>query len=230
MSVDVLHPKQPPEADVLTGQYVQLEKVDAAKHAEGFDAHLCGPDNEALWEYIPFGAPANSAMLLGILAVTAENMGWLSYALRDLTSGETIGTVSLMRIRPEHGSAEIGCVVFGTALQRTRGATEAVFLLGDYLFSELGYRRYEWKCDNLNDASRRAAARFGFQFEGVFRNDMIVKGRSRDTAWFAITDEDWVRLKPAYEEWLSDENFDPEGQQKSTLGALIDQSLSHPPT
>ena len=222
MSQEILHPKQPPGAETLTGQYVRLEKVEAEPHADGFDRHLCGPEAEVLWEHIPFGPPRDGQILIGILGMMAESSGWQPYALRDLASDEVKGTVSLMRIRPEHGSAEIGCVVFGTELQRTRSATEAVYLLAEYLFDTLGYRRFEWKCDSLNQASRNAAERFGFKFEGIFRNDMIVKGRNRDTAWFAMTDGDWAGLKPAYNQWLSDENFDGEGRQKASLSRLID--------
>ncbi|MEM7778907.1 MAG: GNAT family protein [Pseudomonadota bacterium] len=220
MSSEPLQPRQSPDCTVLTGQYVRLEKVDPAAHAGGFDKHLCGPQNHSLWDYIPFGAPSDSVELCTILDAMAERLSWYSFALRDLSSDEVCGTVSLMRIRPEHGSAEIGSVVFGKQLQRTRAATEAVFLLGDYLFSTLGYRRYEWKCDNLNAASKRAAERFGFAFEGVFRNDMIVHGRSRDTAWFAMTDGDWAKLRPAFGQWLSASNFDAEGTQIEPLRDL----------
>ena len=122
-----------------------------------------------------------------------------------------------MRIRPAQGSAEIGCVIFGHALKRTAAATEVVYLTASYLFDWLGYRRYEWKCNNENEASKRAAERFGFRFEGIFRNDMVVKGKNRDTAWFAMTDEDWQTLKPSYEAWLAPENFDAEGNQKTRL-------------
>ncbi len=155
--------------------------------------------------------------MLATLEFTTKNLGWQPFACKEVASGLHLGTVSLMRIRPEHGSAEVGCVVFGTQMQRTRAATEVIFLLGQYLFDDLGYRRFEWKCDSANEASRRAALRFGFCFEGIFRNDMIVKGRNRDTAWFAMTDADWAQIKPAYEDWLSDDNFDQEGSQLSPL-------------
>ena len=124
-----------------------------------------------------------------------------------------------MRIAPEAGSIEVGHICYAPALQRTRAASEAIFLFADWVFRE-GYRRFEWKCNALNRASRRAAERFGFSFEGVFRNHMVVKGRNRDTAWFAMTDGDWAGLKPAWEAWLDPANFDADGRQRRRLGAL----------
>lgn len=212
-----LEPKRPPERIVLRGQYTALEPINPDQHSAGFDQHLCGASNASLWDYIPFGAPKDGAHLFRLFAEMERERGWMTFALRDLKRDEVTGTLSFMRIRPEHGSAEVGCVVFGKALQRTRPATEAIYLMAQYLFQSLDYRRFEWKCNNRNEASRRAAARFGFPFEGVFRNDMIVKGESRDTAWFAMTNEDWARLKPGYAAWLSAENFDLEGQQRAPL-------------
>jgi RimJ/RimL family protein N-acetyltransferase len=130
---------------------------------------------------------------------------------------------SYMRIRPEAGSAEVGSVVFSKALQRTAAATEAIFLMARHLFEDRGYRRFEWKCDNQNAASVRAARRFGFTAEGVFRQDMVVKGRNRDTAWFSILDGEWPRIRSAFEQWLAPENFDPAGQQRRSLAAIRDR-------
>ncbi|KAJ4580343.1 hypothetical protein HRR83_003291 [Exophiala dermatitidis] len=125
-----------------------------------------------------------------------------------------------MRIDPNHRVVEVGNILFSPALQRTRAATEAMYLLARYVFEDLGYRRYEWKCDNLNLPSKRAAIRLGFTFEGVFRKHMVYKGRSRDTAWFAMVDEDWPVIKKAFEDWLRDENFDESGRQKRRLEDL----------
>ena len=125
-----------------------------------------------------------------------------------------------MRLRPEYGSAEIGCVIFGDKLQKTRAATETLYLFAKHVFEDLGYRRFEWKCDNGNVASKRAAERFGFKFEGIFRNDMIVKGRNRDTAWYAMTDDDWTAVKARFETWLSPENFGFNSLQKKALSDL----------
>jgi RimJ/RimL family protein N-acetyltransferase len=121
---------------------------------------------------------------------------------------------------PEHGSIEIGHIWFGASLRRSSAATEAIYLLAAHAFDELGYRRLEWKCNALNQASRRAAERFGFAFEGVFRHHMVVKGRNRDTAWYAITDDEWPAVRDAFEAWLSPENFDQTGRQRSRLGEL----------
>jgi RimJ/RimL family protein N-acetyltransferase len=126
-----------------------------------------------------------------------------------------------MRITPQFGVIEIGGIWFGPALQRTTAATEAIYLLARHAFDDLGYRRLEWKCNALNEASRRAAQRFGFTFEGVFRNHMVHKGRNRDTAWYAIIDSDWPRIKTGFERWLAAENFDSSGQQRQPLSALI---------
>ena len=225
MPNQILAPRAAPTLERLSGRFIALEKVDPAQHAQGLERHLCGAENEGLWDHIPYPAPSDSEALLAILARMEREAGWFSFAMRDLASADVTGTLSLMRIRPEHGSAEVGCVVFGRKLQRTRAATEAIYLLAEYLFGSLEYRRFEWKCDVLNQASRRAAARFGFSYEGIFRNDMIVKGRSRDTAWFAMTDGDWARLKPAYETWLADPNFDEHGAQLLSLKDLVAQSL-----
>ena len=143
----------------------------------------------------------------------------LFFAITDMARGAPGGVASLMRIAPDAGTIEVGHICLAPALQRTRAASEAIFLFADWVFRE-GYRRFEWKCDSLNRASRRAAERFGFSFEGVFRQHTIVKGRNRDTAWFAMTDGDWKRLKPAWKAWLAPGNFDEAGRQRRRLGEL----------
>jgi RimJ/RimL family protein N-acetyltransferase len=145
----------------------------------------------------------------------------LYYTLLGLPNERPLGIASYLRITPEFGVIEIGHIWFGPPLQRTTGATEAIYLLAAHAFDDLGYRRLEWKCNALNAGSRRAAERFGFTFEGVFRNHQIVKGRNRDTAWFAITDEDWPAIRTGFQAWLAPENFDANGRQKRSLGDLI---------
>ena len=145
----------------------------------------------------------------------------LFFTLVRAADERPLGVASYLRITPEHGAIEIGHIWFGEPLQRTTAATEAIYLLARHAFDELGYRRLEWKCNALNDASRRAAERFGFGFEGVFRNHMVVKGRNRDTAWYAIVDRDWPRVRGAFEAWLAPENFDGEGRQRRRLGELM---------
>lgn len=141
----------------------------------------------------------------------------LFFAVIDPATGRAEGRQALMRIEPAHGVIEIGNILWGPAIARTRIATEALFLIASHVFDDLGYRRLEWKCDNNNEPSKRAATRFGFAFEGLFRQHMVVKGLSRDTAWFAIIDKNWPRLRAGYEAWLSPDNFDPAGQQLSKL-------------
>ena len=202
-----------------------LEDPSEHAHGEGLQKHLCGISNAQLWAHLPFGPFETSRQLFAGLAFCREELGWLPFAIRLGVGGEATGMASLMRIRSEHGSAEIGSVVFGERLQKTSAATEAIFLLAHYVFDTLGYRRLEWKCDDRNEASKKAAIRFGFRFEGVFRNDMIVKGKSRDTAWFAMTDHDWHGIRAAYLDWLDPGNFDDEGRQRSGLRQLIDQGV-----
>ena len=141
----------------------------------------------------------------------------LYFAVIDSATGRCEGRQALMRITPEHRVIEIGCILWGPAMARTRVATEACFLFARHAFDELGYRRFEWKCDSLNRPSRRAAERMGFSYEGIFRQATVVKGRNRDTAWFAMTDGDWLRLRPCYEAWLSPDNFDTRGRQRRRL-------------
>ena len=138
------------------------------------------------------------------------------YAVIDKRTNRAEGRQALMRIDAGHGVVEIGHIMWGPAIARTRAATEALFLFSDYVFG-MGYRRLEWKCNDLNLPSKRAAERFGFQFEGLFRQHMVVKGRNRDTAWFSIIDGDWPRLRVGYERWLRPENFDSSGQQRTKL-------------
>lgn len=210
-------PKERPKPGVLQGQYTRLELLDWQAHGDGLYAAVCGEENDDLWTYMPIGPFADREIFEQIFEFVRGRFDWETMVIRDHASGVTLGMASYMRIRPEHGSAEVGCVTFGPALKRTRQATEAMYLMAQHVFEDLGYRRYEWKCDNGNDASKRAAHRFGFAFEGVFRNDMIVKGRNRDTAWFAMTDGDWPELGVAFQAWLDPQNFDNAGQQVKRL-------------
>jgi RimJ/RimL family protein N-acetyltransferase len=142
------------------------------------------------------------------------------FAIIDNATGKAVGRASYLRIEPKHRVIEVGAILYSPLLQRTRGATEAMYLMMRYAFENLGNRRYEWKCNALNDPSRRAALRFGFTFEGIFRQHMIMKGENRDTAWFSILDKEWPTAKEAFEKWLAPENFNPDGTQKTQLAAL----------
>lgn len=203
-----------PAPVVLTGRYCRLEPL-AAVHAAGLFAAY-GRDR-ALWTYLPAGPFADLATFRPWLAGLAADPAGVLVAI--LVDGEPVGIAGYLRVVPGAGSLEIGYVAFSPRLQRTRAATEAMFLLARRVFEELGYRRYEWKCDALNAASQSAAARLGFSFEGVWRQALVYKGRNRDTAWYAMTDGDWALLAPAYRRWLEPANFDPAGHQRSRLGA-----------
>lgn len=208
-------PCKEPGAITLEGQYCRLEPYSESEHLIGLFAAICGSQNASLWDYIPMGPFDYEASFAEALAVTNGQHGWRTMVIR--CNEEIVGMASFMRIREVHGSAEVGCVVFGPKLQRTREASEAIYLFGKHLFDDLGYRRFEWKCNNANEASKRAAIRFGFQFEGVFRKDMVVKGVSRDTAWYAMTDADWSDVRITFSQWLDPANFDAKGRQISPL-------------
>lgn len=213
-------PVQPPRRDVLAGQLVRLEPIDPENHAPLLYRAAQGPDADPrLWDYMNYG-PFDEEEFSDWLKTTAESRDPLFFAIVDEKTGDPEGMAAFLRITPEHGVMEIGHIWFGSALQRTPRATEAIFLMARHTFDDLGYRRLEWKCDASNARSRRAAERFGFRFEGVFRQHMVIKGRNRDTAWFAILDQEWPVLRAAFERWLDPENFDEGGGQSSTLSEL----------
>ena len=213
-------PRPRPGRVTLEGRYCRLEPLDPAKHGDAmFDASM-GPDAERLFRYL-FDSPQDRASYEGWLERSARSEDPLFFAVIDRATGRAEGRQTLMRITPEHGVIEIGNILWGPRIARTRVATEAFFLHARYIFEELGYRRFEWKCNNANEPSRRAAARFGFTFEGVFRQAMVVKGRNRDTAWFSILDDEWPRLAAAYDRWLAPGNFDEEGVQRSGLASFM---------
>jgi RimJ/RimL family protein N-acetyltransferase len=211
-----------PERRALSGRYCCVRPVDVERDASAlFDAYLQAPDGRD-WTYLSQERPASSALFRDYLAQLATSDDPLHFALVDVPSQRAVGTAALMRIEPAHGVIEVGCIAYSPLLKSTRAGTEAMFLLMRYAFDELGYRRYEWKCDSLNSPSCAAARRYGFVFEGVFRKAIIYKGRSRDTAWFSIIDDEWPRLRAAFETWLSPENFDATGQQRRALAAVRD--------
>ncbi len=214
-------PRPLPAMPVTSGRTVVVAPFDAPTDAGAIFNAICGPENDDLWTYVPIGPFETPGALGATFDGMHQTLNWRTHLLRAPDeggkAGAVLGMASFMRLRPDHGSAEIGCIVFSKNLRRRTAATEAMYLMARYIFEDLGYRRYEWKCDNANEASRRAAARFGFQFEGVFRQDMVSKGRNRDTAWFSITDTEWPALAGAYQQWLHPENFDALGQQRQTL-------------
>ena len=218
--VDPLPSGHPPERAPLAGAYVRLEPLEPAAHAEGlYRLSHAKPEDAALWTYLAYGPFADQVTFKGWLTERARSSDPLFFAIVDQATGAAAGMASYLNIVPANGCIEIGHIWFAPPLQKTRAATEAIFLLARHVFDDLGYRRLEWKCDALNAASRRAAARFGFSYEGTFRQHMIVKGRNRDTAWFALLDRDWPAVRAAFERWLAPANFDAAGHQRSALSA-----------
>lgn len=203
---------------VLDGRYGRVEKLDPARHGVAlWDAVKDAP---TLWEYMPYGPFDGEDPFLAWLAGRVERDDPYLYAVVE-PSGRALGVAALMRITPDMGVIEVGHIVYAPALQRTRLGTEAQYLLARYAFETLGYRRYEWKCNALNAASRRAAERYGFSFEGIFRQHMVVKGRNRDTAWYSIVDSEWPARRTAFERWLAPANFDAAGRQQASLAAFM---------
>jgi RimJ/RimL family protein N-acetyltransferase len=210
-------PAQRPNAVKLTGRYGTVERLDPPRHQASLWDAVRGHD--AIWTYMAYGPFAEEAAFSDWLTSRVALADPYYYAIVAPT-GHAVGLATLMSIRPDMRVVEVGNILLSPTLQRTPLATEAEYLLGRYAFETLGYRRYEWKCDALNAASRRAALRFGFTFEGIFRDHMIIKGRSRDTAWFAMLETEWPARKAAFERWLAPENFNADGTQRTKLGAL----------
>jgi RimJ/RimL family protein N-acetyltransferase len=205
-----------PQRVVLEGRYTRLEPLDAQQHGTTLFEMATAPGAEDRFRYIFEVPPADRAEFDVWLEKVATAPDALFFAVIDKTTGRAEGRHALIRIEPAHGVIEMGYVLWGPAIARSQVSTEAFFLFADYVFG-LGYRRFEWKCNVLNEPSKRAAARFGFTFEGIFRQHMVLKGQSRDTAWFSMLDSEWPRLKAGYEAWLRPENFDEAGQQLSKL-------------
>lgn len=212
-------PAPPPDREPLNGDHVLLRPLLAADAEELHAATHPPHADRSLWTYMSDGPYAGIGELRGALLTAETSPDPLFFAI--VRDGRVLGRASYMRITPAFGVIEIGNIVFAPALQRTTAATEAIYLLARHAFDDLGYRRLEWKCNALNGASRRAADRFGFTFEGVFRNHQIVKGRNRDTAWYAIIDADWPGIRSGFEAWLSFDNFDAHGQQRTSLTQSI---------
>ncbi len=206
-------PRPKPERKVLEGRYVRLEPLDPQKHGDELFAASSVTDADQRFTWLFEFPPVTRAEFEPWLEKVSKSEDPLFYAVIDKASGKVAGRQTLMRIDPVHGVIEIGNIYWGPLISRKPAATEAQFLFMQYIFDELGYRRYEWKCNNDNAPSKRAAERFGFTFEGIFRQHMVAKGKNRDTAWYSILDSEWPALKKAYQAWLAPENFDRDGQQ-----------------
>jgi RimJ/RimL family protein N-acetyltransferase len=209
-----------PGRNALNGELVRLEILDPDRHAESLFISSHGEGSAQLWQNLPYGPFAGQEEFTSWLEQRAASSDPLFFAVVDWVSMRALGMASFMRMVPEFGVIEIGNIWFAPELQRTRQATEAIYLMVRHAFDDLGNRRLEWKCDSLNEPSKRAAERFGFTYEGVFRQHMVVKGRNRDTTWFSITDAEWPLRKAAFEAWLSPENFDETGRQRRSLSGF----------
>lgn len=206
----------------MAGRYCRLEPLDVERHAAAlFGAFAAVPDARD-WTYLFADWPADVAAYREYLTTAAASDDPLHFAVVDLERQAPVGTVALMRIVPAHGVIEVGGVTYSRQLQKSRAGTEVMYLLMCRAFDELGYRRFEWKCDSLNAPSIAAAGRYGFQFEGIFRQAIVYKGRSRDTAWFSIIDREWPRVRAAFDRWLDDANFDETGRQRRSLADIRD--------
>ena len=218
-------PAARPEPCELNGRFVSLVGLDPAAHASSlFDASH-GPGAANLWDYLSEGPFADHATFEASLQKKSQSADPMFLAIVDQATGDAVGYASYMRIEPAHRVIEVGNILYTPRVQRTPGATEAMYLMARHAFETLGYRRYEWKCHAQNARSRQAALRLGFTFEGIFRQHMIVKGRSRDTAWYSMLDGEWPRCRAALEAWLAPDNFDAEGRQQRRLADIRSSCL-----
>jgi RimJ/RimL family protein N-acetyltransferase len=214
------HAAERPTHCRLDGRFVSLVGLDAEAHGDRLFEGIQGAGGDALWRYLFEGPYADRASFDAALRVKSRSTDPLFFAIVDRRSGDARGYAAYMRIEPAHRVIEVGNLLFTNRLQRTPGATEAMYLMARHAFETLGYRRYEWKCNALNELSRSAAVRLGFTFEGVFRHHMIIKGRSRDTAWHSMIDSEWPRCRRAFERWLAPDNFDADGRQRQRLADI----------
>lgn len=213
-------PAPRPQPTVLTGRVVTLRPFNRASQAEALYEATHGPEREDLWRYMGEGPFASYAAFDAAFEKKQQSADPLFFAIVENATGVPVGQASYMRTDPGNRVIEVGNIIFTPPLQRSCGATEAMYLMARHVFNDLGYRRYEWKCNALNEPSRRAAQRLGFVFEGVFRQHMIIKGRNRDTAWFSMLDSEWPRRQENFEQWLAPSNFDPAGRQMLSLSNL----------
>jgi RimJ/RimL family protein N-acetyltransferase len=206
-----------PTAGRVEGRWCRLERLDPERHGDSLYAASVAPGADERFRYLFEPPPLTRGDFDAWLTKASSTEDPRFYAVVDPATRRAEGRQALMRITPEHGVIEIGSILWGPKVARTRIATEALYLFARYSFDDLDYRRFEWKCDSENAPSRRAALRFGFAFEGIFRSHMVVKGRNRDTAWYAMTETEWPRIRACMERWLDPSNFDAEGKQKQRL-------------
>jgi RimJ/RimL family protein N-acetyltransferase len=215
-----------PSRAPMEGRYCRLEPLQAEAHAAAlYDAYGEFP-NESNWTYLPYGPFASVSEYADWIGEIESVDDPIPFAIRARADDRPVGVAAYLRVNPPQGSIEVGHLCYSPTLQRTAAATEAMYLMMRHAFAEIGYRRYEWKCDSRNAASRAAAQRLGFRYEGIFRQAMVIKGRNRDTAWFSILDTEWPEIRVALERWLEPSNFDGAGRQQKRLQALMARSRS----
>ncbi len=213
-------PRPQPRRDVMEGRFVRLEPLSASAHGDGLFETSSVADALDRFRWLGEYPPKTRAEFQPWLDKAEASADPIYFTVIDKKSGKIAGRQTYLRTDTANGVTEIGHIYWGPLVSQTPATTEALYLFARHVFDDLGYRRFEWKCNNRNEPSKRAAIRFGFQFEGVFRKHMIIKGESRDTAWYAMTDDDWAVAKPAFEAWLSPSNFDAGGKQIKTLAEL----------
>jgi RimJ/RimL family protein N-acetyltransferase len=217
-------PPRLPAREIIEGRFCHLEPLDPGRHAAALHAANALDEEGRNWTYLPYGPFDTLGRYRAWMEQNCCGADPLFYAVVDRVRNSPVGLASYLRIDPGNGSIEVGHINYSPLLQRTPAATEAMYLMMRRVF-ELGYRRYEWKCNALNEPSRAAARRLGFSFEGVFRQAAVVKGRNRDTAWYALIDKDWPALSEAFLRWLDPSNFDAQGRQRTRLSALTAPAL-----
>lgn len=210
-------PREAPARQATEGHYVRLEPLDATRHGDGLYEAARTQDKEERFRWLPERPHESREAFEPWLQKAAASADPLYFTVIEKASGRIAGRQTLMRIDRDNGVIEIGNILWNAPVARRPAASEALFLFARHAFDDLGYRRFEWKCNALNAPSRQAALRFGFAFEGVFRQHMVVKGKNRDTAWYAMIDKDWPTIRRAFEEWLDPANFDSQGRQKRRL-------------
>jgi RimJ/RimL family protein N-acetyltransferase len=218
-------PRRAPVAVSMPGRYCRLEPLDLDRHADDLFAAYSADDGR-MWTYLPYGPFATPEQYRDLMGRFISDPSLVVLVIVGAASERASGLAVYQRADPANGSVEVGHVALSPVLQRTVAATEAMALMMGHVFNDLGYRRYEWKCDALNLPSRQAAKRLGFIYEGTFRQAVVVKGRNRDTAWFSVTDGDWRRLEPAFSAWLAPANFDGVGRQRRSLSELTALALA----
>jgi len=207
-----------PDREAIVGPRCRLESLDADRHAAALYAAYSKNAEGRNWTYLPYGPFESEQAYVDLVRGILTLRDTYFFAIVDALSGEPLGVASYLRAVPAMGTIEVGHLSYSPALQQTPVSTEAMYVMMKRVFEDWGYRRYEWKCDSLNAPSRAAAERLGFRYEGTFRNHVVAKNRNRDTAWFAITDDEWPGIRSAMETWLAPTNFDESGNQRTRLG------------